>query len=235
MNELAKRVIVAVIIFFLVAFTYVNLKKLAAVESENIRLEAVNGAIGDTVAIWRDRFAAADTVLQRQLATIDSLSARTGPIRWRTVRDTIIVIEPGRIDTLIVEDSVAVIEVDSAVHFIPTVVALELQECRLFKTTCAEYKHNADSLIRWQAVRIDTLIAQVDNLDKRFDIPELAFLGLSLPLPQVTAGYGIMYSMNGCGSEETSFEDEILVVTKPQCDKLHHGIVLGLTWRLWSP
>jgi hypothetical protein len=169
------------------------------------------------------------------MATIDSLTARTGPIRWRTVRDTIIVIEPGHIDTLVVTDSVAVVEVDSAVHFIPTVVALELQECRLFKTTCAEYKHNADSLIRWQSTHIDTLVAQIDNLDKRFDIPNLAFLGLNLPLPELSAGYGIMYSMKGCGSEETSFDGEILVVTKPQCDKIHHGFTLGLTWRLWSP
>ena len=238
MNDLAKRLIVGVVLFFLVAFGYVKLKELAAVEAENRRLEAVNTAIQDTVDIWREQFVAIDTVLQRQLATIDSLSARTGPIRWRTVRDTIIVIEPGRIDTIItVQDSVPIVALpgDSAVHVIPVAVALELQECRLLTTTCAEFKTTADSTIKWQATHIDTLQAQVVNLGKVFDVPSFNMLGLALPLPSLTAGYGLMYSMNSCPDQLAQDSEGFAVEVSGDCDRLHHGFLLGLTWSVWSP
>lgn len=238
MNDLAKRLVVAVIIFFLVALTYVKIKEAAAADAENERLTLAAAAIADTVTIWRDRFHAADTVLQRQLVTIDSFASRTGPIRWRTVRDTIVVIEPGTtvVDTVVVTDSIAVIEGDSAVHIIPTVVALELQECRLLTETCAEYKHTADSTIKWQATHIDTLTAQIDNLDRRVRVPELAIFGLDLPLPSVTAGYGVMYSMKTCDDSGAEFvKDDVLVIVENSCDKIHHGFTLGLTWNIWSP
>jgi len=230
MNDLAKRLVIAVVIFFLVAFGYLQLKKAAAMEAENVRLTAVNSAISDTVQVWRDRFAAADTVLQRQLATIDSMERRTGPIRWRTVRDTLIVIEPGRIDTLIVTDSVAVIGADT----IPVAVAHELQECRLLSDTCAEFKHNADSVIKWQATHIDTLTAQIDNLDQ-FGVPSIDLLGLAVPLPSVTAGYGLMYSMNSCPDQTVQDSEGYAVEVSGDCDRLHHGFLVGLTWTIWSP
>ena len=229
MNDLAKKLVIAVVLFFLVAFGFIKMRQLAAVEAENTRLAAVNATLDSTATIWQDRFAVADTVLQQQLATIDSLAQRTGPIRWRT--RTITVIEPGTTDTIVVHDSIPIIDGQP----IPIPVALELTECRVLVRTCDNFRHTADSTINWQAIHIDTLQAQITNLDKRFSIPQLALFGLSLPRPGVTIGYGVMYSLNGCSSEVSFDNDDVSGSISGNCDRIHHGPVLGLSWKVWSP
>ena len=229
MNDLAKRLVIAVILFFLVAFGFIKMQQLAAVEAENTRLTEVNAGLDSTASHWKDSTSVLGTALVATVERADSLAARTGPIRWRT--RTITVIEPGTIDTVRITDSIPIIDGQP----IPIPVALELTECRVLVRTCDEFKHTADSTINWQATHIDTLQAQITNLDKRFSVPQLALLGLSLPLPALTIGYGVMYSLNECSDEVSFSQDDISGSISGNCDRFHHGPVLGLTWQVWSP
>ena len=121
MNDLAKRLIIGIVLFFLVAFTYTQMVKASKAQAEADRLALVNAELDSIATHWLDSIATIDTVLQTTLAVNDSLASRTGPIRWRT--RTVRVIEPGRVDTLIMIDSFPVVEIDSQRYAIKEVLA----------------------------------------------------------------------------------------------------------------
>ena len=233
MNDLAKRLVIAIVLFFLVAFTYTQMVKASQAQAEADRLAIVNAELDSIATHWLDSIAAIDTVLQTTLAVNDSLASRTGPIRWRT--RTIRVIEPGRVDTLIMIDSFPVVQIDSQTFEIPVQVAEELQACRVLAADCETFRQVSDSTIKWQATSIDSLTAQIAALDKRFSVPELALLGIDLPLPSINIGYSIMYSMKGCSESISISPNEFDASISRECDRIHHGPTIGLSWQIWSP
>ncbi len=233
MTDLAKRLIIAIVLFFLVAFGYTQMVKASKAQAEADRLAEVNAVLDSTATMWQDSTAVLDPLLALSIERGDSLARRTGPIRWRT--RTVTVIEPGRTDTLFVTDSVPVVEIDSQLFEIPVQVAEELQACRLLAQDCETFREVADSTIKWQATSIDSLNAQVENLNRRFKVPQLAMFGLSLPLPGLTLGYGVMYSMNGCSESVIISPNEFDAILSRDCDRIHHGPTIGLSWKVWSP
>lgn len=233
MNDLAKRLVIAIVLFFLVGFAYTQMVKASKAQAEADRLAAVNATIDSTANFWRDSVEVVGPLLVTSLATNDSLSQRTGPIRWRTRWRT--VIEPGRIDTLLILDSVPIVEIDSVPYQIPVAVAEELQACRVLSADCETYREVSDSTIKWQATSIDSLNAQITALDKRFSVPELALFGIDLPLPSINFGYSIMYSMKGCSESVSISPSEFDAEISADCDRIHHGPSIGLSWQIWSP
>ena len=231
MNDLAKRLIIAIVLFFLVAFAYTQMVKASKAQAEADRLAAVNVVLDSTATHWRDSVSVVDTLLQTTLATNDSLSQRTGPIRWRTRWRT--VIEPGRVDTII--DSVPIVEIDSVPFLIPIAVAEELQACRVLAADCETFRQTADSVIKWQATHIDTLDAQIKMLDRRYEIPGLDMFGLTVPLPSIDIGYGIMYSQKSCSNSVSITPTEFAAEISVDCDRIHYGPTLAISWQIWSP
>ena len=233
MTDLAKRLVIGIVLFFLVAFTYTQMVKASKAQAEADRLAVVNAELDSIATHWLDSLSVIDTLLRTQLATNDSLAQRTGPIRWRTRWRT--VIEPGRVDTLMVLDSVPIVDIDSVPFVIPVEVAQELQECRVLVETCDQFKQTADSTIKWQATHIDSLSAQIKILDKRFKVPGFDMFGFTLPLPSIDVGYGLMYSMRPCDNTVSISPSEFDAEISVDCDRLHHGPTIGLSWQIWSP
>lgn len=231
MTDLAKRLVIGIVLFFLVAFTYTQMVKASKAQAEADRLREVNVVLDSAATHWRDSAAMVDTLLITTLATNDSLSQRTGPIRWRTRWRT--VIEPGRVDTII--DSVPIVEIDSVPFLIPVAVAEELQACRILSADCETFRQVADSTIKYQATHIDTLTAQITALDRRFAIPGFDMFGFTLPLPSIDVGYGLMYSMRPCDNTVSISPSEFDAEISVDCDRLHHGPTIGLSWQIWSP
>lgn len=227
MSDLAKRLVIAVVLFFLVAFAIFKMTQLAAMEAENERLTEVNSAIRDTLQTHIDSLAVLDTVLVGAIARAESAATTVGPIRWRTRTIRL----AGRVDTI----EVATVNVDTVEVEIPASVARELLACRALRQDCEAFREATDSTLKWYRTSTDSLQGQIDLLSKRFDVPQLSMLGLSLPLPYVSIGYGVMYALGECSSSETVVEGDLEFQVSTSCNNINHGPVLSLSWpiKLW--
>lgn len=227
MNDLAKRVVVAVVVFFLVAFSYVMFMRAQTFQAENEQFTEDNLALKDTAQVWRDSTAMLDTALAGAVQRGDSLAERTGQIRWhtRTVR------LDGRVDTL----RIATVRIDTIEVEIPQVVADEILACRALTQDCDNFRQVADSTIKWYEAYSGGLMEQIDHLSKRFDVPHLGILGLNLPLPQISIGYGVMYGLGNCSDSQTFVDGDIELDISTTCNNIHHGPVLSASWpiKLW--
>ena len=228
MSDLAKRLVIAVVLFFLVAFAINQILKNQAMAAENERLTEVNDAIRDTLQTHIDSLAVLDTVLVGAIAHADSLSQRVGPIRWRTRTIRL----AGRVDTI----QIATVDLDTITVEIPVAVAEELLACRILTQDCETFREVTDSTLRWYRTSTDSLQGQIDLLSKRFDVPHFGFFGLSLPLPNLSIGYGLLYSVGSdCSSSETIVEGDLEFQISTSCNNIHHGPVASLSWpiKIW--
>ena len=225
MNDLRNQIIIAVILFFLIAFGVTQYFQKAAHAAENEVIKAENAAITDTLTVMRDSAAVLDTALVVALARADSNANRVGPVRWhtRTVR------LDGRVDTVLI----ATVEVDTLEIEIPAEVAEEIQQCRVLAKNCEEFREIADSTFKWYDTSIEGLNKQIAHLE---DKPWSLNLGLiDISIPEFSFGYGVMKSMNGCQSSEDVQIDDYQVSVSHNCQEIHHGPVLSLSWDFGWP
>ena len=227
MSDLAKRLVIAVVLFFLVAFAISQIIKNQAMAAENERLTEVNSAIRDTLQAHIDSLVRLDSVLVGAIAHAESAATAVGPIRWRTRTIRL----AGRVDTI----RVATVDLDTITVEIPAAVADEILACRILAQDCETFREAADSTLRWYRTSTDSLQGQIDLLSKRFDVPQLSMLGLSLPLPRINLGYGIMYSVGNCSDSETIVEGDLEFQITTSCNNIHHGPVASLSWpiKIW--
>ena len=225
MNDLRIRIVIAVILFFLVGFGITQYLQKAAHAAENERLSDVNTAITDTLAVWRDSASVLDTALVLAVARADSAATRVGPIRWhtRTIR------LDGRVDTV----RIATVEVDSIPIEIPAEVAEEIIQCRVLAENCEQFRETADSTFKWYDTSIDSLNAQIAHLENKPWSLDLGLIDISIP--EFSFGYGIMKSMNGCQSSEDVQIDDYQVSVSHNCQEIHHGPVVSLSWSFGWP
>ena len=209
------------------AFAFNQVLKNQAIAAENERLTELNDAIKDTLQTKLDSLARLDTVLVGAIARAEGAATVVGPIRWRTrtVRTA------GRVDTVMV----ATVSVDTVIVEIPAAVAEELLACRVLAQDCETFREATDSTLKWYRTSTDSLQAQIDLLSKRFDVPHLGLLGLSLPLPRINLGYGVMYSVGECSSSETVVSGDLEFDISTSCNNIHHGPVASLSWpiKIW--
>ena len=163
MSDLAKRVVVAIVIFFLVAFGFQQVLKNQLIAAENERLTEINEAIRDTLQTHIDSLAVLDTVLVESLARAGDATVRTGPIRWRTRTVRV----GGRVDTL----RISTVRIDTVEIEIPAPVAEELIACRALTQDCESFRTATDSTLKWYRTATDSLQGQIDLLSKRFKVP----------------------------------------------------------------